>query len=171
MPTSSSLSRRGTTNDSAKFYSTSPSIGSRDQSAVSLHSYYHASKRTRSKINVANLSKLYVGPVVIRDLHYLLPFSRSLAESYRHVNPNPLGNILNFDCRLNNVEMAETLCQLNALSAANESRQDLVQMWQLLELVLDSKLFGVGRSGADDGPPWAFYPFGRDMIMSMYVHS
>ncbi|XP_074645024.1 GATOR2 complex protein WDR59-like isoform X3 [Tubulanus polymorphus] len=89
--------------------------------------------------------------VMIYDASVLLPIHKYLAENYV-LNPS-------------NVQ--ET-CTKNASVAASIGRKDLAQMWSLAALSASPMLSS--SPNPDAGPPWAYMPFGRNLIKSWLDH-
>ena len=65
----------------------------------------------------------------------------------------------------------DDVCQRNAHFAAEVGRDDLAQLWSLLGLVASPAVCGTGDEAEDSfETPWAYHPFGRDMVASLFQH-
>lgn len=84
------------------------------------------------------------------DVSLLLPIHHNLAESYK---------IIPDDIPL--------MCSLNTKAAAAIGRSDLVQTWSMVAHACVSNL---SPSSDPDQTPWAYHPFGRNLIMSLFEH-
>lgn len=96
-----------------------------------------------------------VGLVVIRDVSAMMPIHQSLGQAYTLEGNN-----------------ITKICKKNLSAAMKTGRNDLVQTWSLLSLVLDEKLapsdsIDEAPSASIDEAPWALHPFGKKLVSSL----
>ncbi|BFZ12726.1 hypothetical protein BsWGS_15764 [Bradybaena similaris] len=92
-----------------------------------------------------------VGCVRVYDISIINPISKFLAENYK----------------LDLSDIPST-CEHNAGVASKIGRRDLVQVWHLIKEMSHPSL--QASSNVDQGPPWAFCPFGRPLVNKLLNH-
>ncbi|XP_063294156.1 GATOR2 complex protein WDR59 isoform X2 [Pelobates fuscus] len=136
-----------------RLYGGSPTRSEKEQ--VSISSFYYKerkSRRWKSKPSDSSSRPIKAaGKVIIQDISCLLTVHKALGEMYI----------------LNRGDLQE-VCQKNAASALSVGRRDLVQVWALAAAANDVCLNP--KSDPDMETPWAYHPFGRQLLESLLTH-
>jgi len=96
-------------------------------------------------------SKPNMGTVTIYSCSSLLPYSKTLANTY-----------LLPGSHLSSTHSISDICSHNAMMAKQVDRMDLVQVWTLLSMS--------AQGCEENGTPWAMNPLGRNMTQDMIRH-
>ncbi|GAB6032166.1 hypothetical protein CHUAL_010817 [Chamberlinius hualienensis] len=125
------------------------------EQSVSISSLYYIDRRhkVRGKLRKDDSqSKLFrMGFVAKYDVSKLLPISHELASTYS----------------MKDADM-KSMCQKNMAAAASVGRRDLVFVWSIVSVTVNSEL--TPHADPNLGMPWAHHPFGRELFQSLIKH-